>query len=333
MSLLDAKETEVRTPSGCSYQAFAAQSHIPEWKSARAAYALLEDTGDLSKLDAFSYCRKVAWFVRHDDTGQVRVASKQCHLRWCPTCAKARQNYIAHQVKEWLSTEKYAKFITLTLRSSDDSITDQINRIYDCFKRVRKSTTWKEHIKSGCWFFQITLNLETEQWHPHIHIIAEGKFFSMRKLSRLWEAVTGDSPIVDIRAVKDKEQAAQYAARYSSKPANLSKIPVAEGAELILAMHGRRICGCWGKSCKISFRPKKPEDADKWRNVGSFAIVIELLDVDPIANQIWQAWHDGCALPPDISLAPTENEIYGIFTEDAPEQPPPPTQYQLNFFD
>lgn len=333
--LLDAKETPVISSPDVSYRAYTQQSHQSEWKSARAAYALLEDIGDLQKLDSFEFCRKVAWFVRHDETGQVRVASQQCHLRWCPMCAQVRQTYISHQVKDWIKGTSYAKFITLTVRSEDQPISEQINHLYDSFKRLRKSKPWRSRITGGVWFFQITLNLKTQMWHPHLHVIAIGKFYSKRKLSADWLSITGDSPIVDIKAVKDKEQAAQYAARYSAKPANLEKMPCAEGAELILAMHGRRICGCWGKGCKIKFRPQKPDDADKWKSVGDFGYVVNLLGSDSHADMIWQCWQDGQALPPDISLLVLEHEIAGLQFLDAPEKPPPvpidtPTLFDYN---
>lgn len=322
MSLLDAKETSILNPPDVSYQAFARQSHQSEWKSARAAYALLEDLGELRKLDAFDYCRKVAWFVRHEETGQVRVASKQCHLRWCPSCAKARQHYVSHQVQAWLKNRNYSKFITLTVQSNDDPIETQINHLYDSFKRLRKLKAWRTRIKAGVWFFQITLNLKSLQWHPHLHIIALGKFYSKRALSRDWLSVTGDSSIVDIRAVKDKAKAAQYAARYSAKPAELEKLPTADAADLIMAMNGRRICGCWGKGCKIKFRPQKPDDADKWQDIGNFGYVVELLTSDHNADMIWQCWNDGQALPPGITLRVLENDIDGREVEVPPEPPP-----------
>ena len=333
MLLVHDKETSVTSESDVSYHAFSKQSCISEWKSARAAYALLEDLGEIQKLDTLEYCRKVAWFVRHEETGIVRVAAQQCHLRWCPMCAQARTNYISHQVQEWIEHTKFAKFITLTLKSTDLPISEQIDSLYDSFKRLRKIKNWKKRITGGVWFFQITLNLKTQQWHPHIHIIAIGKFYSKRKLSADWLAITGDSPIVDIKAVKDKKQAAQYAARYAAKPANLENFPVSESAELILGMHGRRICGCWGKGCKIKFRPQKPDDADSWINIGDFFYVINLLCYDSTADMIYQCWHDGQALPPDINLRTLEKDVQGRLFEDPPEQPPPdPILFDSNFY-
>lgn len=330
--LVHSKETPVDYPSSTSYKGLALKSVHQEWKAARAGYSLLEDLGELHKLDAFDFCRKVSWFVRHEDTGRVRVASLQCHLRWCPLCAKVRTNYVSHQVQEWIQHTKYAKFITLTVKSNDDPIESQINHLYDSFKRLRKKKEWKKKISGGVWFFQITFNKESQQWHPHIHIIAIGKFYSKRLLSSHWLLVTGDSPIVDIKAVKDAKKAAQYAARYAAKPANLSNLEPSTSAELIMAMQSRRICGCWGKGCKIIFRPRKPDDADSWKNIGDFSHVVELIGCDSSADYIWLAWQNDSALDVCHNLSYLDARIDGREVNDAPEQPPPVKQYQFEFF-
>lgn len=331
--LVHAKETTVESAFTDCYQSYAVRSHNSEWQSARAAYQFLEENRDLQKLDAFEFCRKVAWFVRHEETGKIRVASKQCHLRWCPMCAQVRSNFISRQVQEWIAGTSYSKFVTLTVKSTDDPIADQINHLYDSFKRLRKKKDWKSKINAGVWFFQITQSAKTGLWHPHLHIIAAGKYFSKRQLSRVWLTCTGDSPIVDIKAVKDKKQAAQYAARYAAKPAALDSMPTSESAALIMALHGRRICGCWGKNCKISFRPKKPDDAESWKNIGDFFYVSNLRSHDEAATAIWECWSNGTALDPKITMYLTEKLIDGYSVENEPEKPPPrDIQTYMDFF-
>jgi len=300
--LLDTKETTPPNHVSPSFQAHSSQSCREEWKQARAIYHFLEDTNQLRKLDAFEYCRKVAWFVRHDVTGLVRVASQQCHLRWCPLCAKTRTNFVSQQVQEWIETTKYSKFITLTIVSTDTPISDQINHLYDSFKRLRKKKAFKSKIKAGVWFFQITKNKTTGLWHPHLHIIGIGKFLSKRELSRTWLECTGDSKIVDIKAVKDKKQAAMYAARYAAKPADLALVDIPDAADLVMAMQGRRICGSWGKGCKISFRPCKPEDANQWTNIGDYTFVCYLQTIDGVADDILSCWKNQTPLSLGKSL-------------------------------
>jgi hypothetical protein len=36
-------------------------------------------------------------------------------------------------------------------------------------------------------------------WHPHLHVIAEGRFLDKHALSAAWHHATGDSFVVDIR--------------------------------------------------------------------------------------------------------------------------------------
>lgn len=331
-TLLDTKETTALERPPDTFQALCVKNSPQEWKQARAVYKLLEDTHQLYKLDALDYCRKVSWFVRHEETGKVKIASQHCHLRWCPLCASSRRNYISHQVKDWCEKRSHLKFITLTIKHSDDTITEQIDHLYNSFKKLRKNKEFKKHITGGIWFFQIKMSKTSEQWHPHLHVIGTGKFYSNRRLSALWERITGDSKICNIKSVKDKEKAVQYAARYAAKPAELAKLPIADAAELVVCMHGRRICGSWGIKPPISFRPKKPEDADQWKNIGDYFYVAQLYNDDPSAKAIFDAYRLDEPLDSDCDLSYVTKIIDGRDLNDPPESPPSKSPEQWNLF-
>lgn len=51
-------------------------------------------------------CRKLAWFVRHRTTGEVRVSANHCRHRWCPMCAAALRNWRTHAILGWI-TDKF----------------------------------------------------------------------------------------------------------------------------------------------------------------------------------------------------------------------------------
>lgn len=193
-------------------------------------------------------------------------------------------------IKPWILNHRKPKFITLTLKHSDDPLSVQLDTIYAAFKRLRNRKLWKSHIKGGMWLFQLTKSETSGQWHPHIHIIATGRYLPQSDLSLEWFKVTGTSNIVDIRAVRDAKKAAEYVARYATAPADLSKLAFDDAIECFDALAGRRMCGTFGVGKEIQLCPKKCEDADEWEDVGSFWQVVNSRFVDDTSAAIYSAW-------------------------------------------
>jgi hypothetical protein len=54
-------------------------------------------------------------------------------------------------------------------------------------------------------------------WHPHLHIVSAGHYIDKYDLSKLWHQATGDSYIVDIRALKEEKDVAHYLSKYVAK--------------------------------------------------------------------------------------------------------------------
>lgn len=108
-------------------------------------------------------------------------------------------------------------------------------------------------------------------WHVHAHIIADAKYMPQRELSDEWLAVTGDSPIVDIRQIKNAEAAASYVAKYGSKAfdAGLLREP-RKLAEVITSLKGSRLCTTFGewRRKKLTSHDKS-EDSGEWQDLGN----------------------------------------------------------------
>jgi hypothetical protein len=81
-----------------------------------------------------------------------------------------------------------------------------------------------------------------------VHLLYRGEFFPQALLSKIWEEVTTDSKIVDVRAVPDREKTARYIADYVSKPADVERWSEEEICEYATAMHGRRLLHTFGKA-------------------------------------------------------------------------------------
>lgn len=291
-SRLDNKETNRIRPKFQSYGWHRRQTMIAEWDAAWAVYDHLDDPDHRSKADLLDSCRQNAWFTRHLVTGEIRIASNACHLRWCPVCAEARRNWIGHEVGEWIRDLKYPKLMTFTLKHDDRPLFHQVLDLYRYFQQLRKRREFCDKVVGGIWFFQIKLSKSSKQWHPHIHCVVDGEYMPKSLLRRLWVQITDVSMIVDIRSVKDPEGCALEVARYAAKPGPLKDLDLNHAVELVTVMHGRKICGTWGIGRKVSLKPAKFTDKDNWKSVGSWSRVMADRKTDVTCHQIFQAWQN-----------------------------------------
>lgn len=285
------------------------RSCYPSYLAAERVYGCLDERKDRSRVDRLHWCRSTAWFCRHTESGEVRVASNSCHLRWCPVCAQSRRNYIAHEVAEWTSSASHPKFLTLTLKHTSAPLDHQVTCLYNFFRELRRRKEFRRCVKGGIWFFQIKKSKSDSLWHPHLHCLVEGLYLAKRKLHKMWCQVTFGSFIADIRAVHDPQAAANDAARYASSPGTLVDLPIQDACELVDAMHGRRICGTWGTGRTVSLRPAKEKDPGTWQNVGSWFYVMGSREVNPNAKAIINAWRDKKPLEKGIVCVDYEDFI------------------------
>jgi len=325
---LDTQETTVHPGPAGSYRTFLISGCLPAVEFARRVYAATDDSGKGTALLAFDACRIDAWFVRHRETHEIRVASHRCNLRWCPLCIRTRRHVLTNSVMAWLKDLDRPKFLTFTLRHSPAPLSDQIDALYGFFREFRRRPWFKKLCRGGIWFFQITWNQERSEWHPHLHVLADSKYIRHQQLSAKWAETTHGSPVVDIRAVTSHKSAAQYVARYATAPAKLDSLEFDRACDLVRALKGRRIVGSWGTAKGVPLAPHKCKDADDWEPIGGFWAVWASKWFSMDAAAIWSSWVDH--RPCDVVI------------HKPPPDPPPPEilqekpfsykDYQLTFF-
>ncbi len=327
---LDAIETSRQISMPRSYRQHSTSLCDAEFQATREAYQSMPGRNSETRMNAFDSCRTKAWFVRHQETGDVRVAAKSCKLRWCPICAKKKQWFLAQQFMPWAESTKKLKFLTLTLKHTEAPLSIQISNLYTFFQKFRKLKFLKDNIQGGVWFFQITKSKKDGLWHPHLHCIIDANYMQQEKLSRLWQRTTLGSMIVDIQAVRDPAKVAEYIGRYSARPSSLAGMELSERLELMQAMHGRRLVGTWGNAKETALTMQKPDDAGMWKYVGSWSTVHGVLDCDENAKAIYKAWMLSEPLAVDIDMYHVENALYDI-RPYVPKEPP--ENMQLFLFD
>jgi len=324
LTSLEDIETTLRNPAFDSYRAFLDNESPGSAAAAKQFYEIIDQIEHKKFSFQLANCRTQAWFVRNVDTGKVRIAAKQCRLRWCYHCSEARQQFVTHQILPWLHGAKLPKLLTLTLQHNNNPLKQQIKKLYSSFIKLRSTALWKDRCYGGVWFFQITYSAKTEQWHPHLHVILNSEFLPHDWLEEKWIRFSGGSNIVHIKAIHDIENCLSHNARYCARPSALEKIPKLLWPDLYQAFNGRRLCGTFGNAKDVTLRPQKPEDVTKWKKIGDFSTVRQMLRTSDEALQIWNAWQFGSELPEDVDMYEFDSFLHGKDDEE-----PPPKELDL----
>jgi len=289
------------------------------WEALNAAEA------SPSRLKAFSRCGAQVWVLSHKvDTDRFKIVLGTCHDRFCQPCARMRAANIRMNLDGALTNETL-RFVTLTLAHADVPLAQQTARLYRAFKDLRATSWWKDRVDGGAAFLEVTRNAESGRWHPHFHILVAGRYLPQHQLSQLWLDATGDSCVVDVRAVRDREEIARYVTKYVTKPfsSNVFK-DLATLTELVQALQGRRMLvtfGSWRK-WHLTASPSADEwalyahESVLWRRMNegdAFARVVG----DAVLEFLYAEGDNDVVLPrPIIELRrppPTEAELFPLF--------------------
>jgi len=227
-------------------------------------------------------------------------------------------------VDEWLKFQKFPKMLTFTIKHSDEELELQIDRLYRCFKKIRQRSYFKQVVTGGVWFFQLKLNLETEQWHPHLHCLVGGSFISHARIKTLWHKITGDSFVVDVRPVRDVESVSTEVARYATARADITRMSLSQAIEVYYATKSRKICGTWGNAKGMILRPKPEDDGDTWTKVAEFSYINIRKDFDNLAKIFWDCFmnnepYHGPDVQPESEVWAEEAELL-LSRDDPPEK-------------
>ena len=325
---LEARVTIDRKLANRTYGDTMRRRFEPRFSTAKLLYSMVDDLDFKNFSSRLSDCRSGAFFVRHEETGEIQVRSHHCGLRWCPMCAASRQAWIASECERWFIQVDQPRLVTLTMRHTNAPLADQVNELYDHFRKFRRRKFFADRTKGGVWFFHIKKSQSDHKWHPHLHMLIDSDFLEHKLIRKLWLKITGDSDIVHIKAVTNPTNSVKHAARYSAEPCDLSTLALVDGLELYYSLNGRRLAGSWGSARSISFRPKPPADKKKWHNIGSYDMVRKLKDSDDNASKIWKAYCLGKPVASGVSMYALELEIYDNFMRAPPKFDP---QGRFNF--
>lgn len=230
-------------------------------------------------------CGNYLLFKNYYSIGETKLAkvhSCQVHLL-CPFCAavrasKSSQRY-QERVEHVLAQNKRLKpvFITLTVKNGAD-LSERMAHLKKAFKTLldrRRDSLKKKRgyvefskLEGAVYSYELTRNQKTKEWHPHLHMFAlANEWIDRDALVNEWQAVTGDSHIVDVRRVKkDKElgygKAFAEVFKYCLKFSDLSLGDTWEGFK---ALRGQRLTAAFGSLWGVKI-PETAEDEQLTRD-------------------------------------------------------------------
>lgn len=294
--------------------------HLRSWAvRARTITALrLEGDPQLSKRAArMCECCAVPTIRKRAD-GSPLLSLGRCRDRLCPLCGWYRGTECTRRTAELIRRMNAPRFLTLTLRETTAGLSVALDRLFQCFRELRRRKEWRAHVTGGLYAFEATFRLDRSTWHAHLHLIIDGRFFPQPTIKALWHAVTGDSSIVHIEAVHDAQAQARYLARYINTPADLSHWPVEAIAEYADAVHGRRLLHTFG-----NLHGANPDAADDPEPVGGSSHLVavsalkarsalgcpyasEALELMRRMGGLWAVFSPTLPLGPSTSCVPFE---------------------------
>lgn len=224
LTSLDPENLTVEFPSpGTSEQDHRFRNCLPQ------RLALLSHLPDLPLSDQqkarFRSCGRNAWVQFSASHNRYRIRSDTCKLRWCPSCHASKGHHVREYLRQFIAAnpERRLRLITLTMLHSTAPLRTQLDNLRKAFRRLRQRAFWKGCVDGGIGTIEIK-RTKAGEWHPHLHIVATGRFVDQETLSRQWLQVTHTSRIVDVREVATARGAIDYLCKYVTKPPPLENL-------------------------------------------------------------------------------------------------------------
>ena len=227
---------------------------------------------NIRRIERFRSCGRWCFVARDLETGRLFLRGEACKLRICPACRRRIQHRSAARVLDFMAArpDEAWQFHTFTLRHGMSELSNQLDRLVTCFRKLRHRKTWRRNVRCGYAIIETTYHpkgtwspsgrqREHDEWHPHLHVIAATSFIDWGWLHEAWLSITGDSHDVDCSLVESPTHAAHYIAKYVGKPADLNlRAQPERAAEYFHAIANRRLLMPFGDTTKHTLPPPPP---------------------------------------------------------------------------
>jgi hypothetical protein len=235
-----------------------------------------------ARIDRFLACGANCVVEYSPSSERYRMRASYCHDRFCDACARSRGKKLRRQLEQW-TDNRTIRFVTLTLRQTDQTCFEVLNHLLSSFVRLRAQNFWKSAVDGGVGVVEVTRGKKRDHWHVHLHVLVVGTWIDQIALSAGWEKASRGSFITDVFAVEDRERSLGYIAKYASKGWSETVLEDADALlECMLAMRGRRLLIPFGEWYN---RPDdEPQDQPTdWKRIDRLGTIHR----DAIRGEIW----------------------------------------------
>lgn len=200
-------------------------------------------------------------FITVDEAGGVYLCPGRCRKRMCPSCQFARSLAVKEKIVSLLGRFNAPKLLTLTMREDHKPLKTRVARLLASFRRLRQQKIWKSDVRSGIAVLEVTPGQSGMGCHVHAHCLIDANFIPQKLLSDAWLKATGDSFVVNIKPVQNREDAAAYVSGYVAKSSSARSWPASRLAELASGLHRVRMVFAFGARVQLddSLPPEKPK--------------------------------------------------------------------------
>ena len=261
-----------------------------------------------NRINRFAACGECARvYVTTTAPHKLSIRANYCRDKLCTPCAIARSRRIADAVAV-AARGKMIRMITLTLPGSPANASDRVVELQRAFRRLRQSAEWRSNVKGGVAFVELIRGQLDNRWHAHLHILAEGRYWTQSDLSNVWERCSRGARVVDIRLVRDVNKAVRYATKYASKPIHDDCwLDATDTLDVLRALESMRMANTFGdwRGSRLTRDPS----TDDWEYLDRLEVVLQrALHSDPTATLVLRCLESGIPLtslptltpPPDI---------------------------------
>lgn len=225
------------------------------------------------RLDRFATCGLHPHVYRSlDPPYRYKVAGDSCHDRFCLPCARQRGNLIASNILAKLDGQR-CRFLTLTLRSTTETLRDLLDQIQQSFRLLRATDTWKRAVTGGVAFLEAKWIPLTHRWHVHLHGLLQGSWVNKNELEQHWRRITMGSYVCDLQHCPDHARVTRYIVKYCSKPYDHSVVvdPL-RLFEAVGAFRARRLFTTFGDWRGVPLLHS--DENSRWANIGLLSDMI-----------------------------------------------------------
>lgn len=235
-------------------------------------------------------CCRHPHIITYGDGLHYHLTEQRCRSRVCPRCSRIRARSLAARIAALVRRMDDPRFLTLTIRSTDQPLRDQVKHLRRRFAAMRRRPEWTSSVTGGVYTIEVTFNARSAQWHPHLHAIIDGRYFPHANLLRLWQHTVGAHAGVDIRAVRGVRKLANYLACYVAKSCDLDHLSTEQLAEWAVETHGLRLAQTFGRLQNCKPQSEGPDELEplpiRYVEIDVHALAYAATHSDLIADQL-----------------------------------------------